>query len=300
MDGLIFDIQRCSLRDGPGIRTTVFLKGCPLRCLWCHNPESMAREAELSFDRERCVNCLACVSECPSGAHRKIAERHHLQHMLCQACGKCIEICPNDAVKIVGRRWSVDQVLAEVERDRAYYAGSGGGITLSGGEPMLQFEFTLALLTQARARGLHTCLETSGFTPAGRLEAVRPFVDLFLFDYKETASARHRALTGVPNELILSNLEKLMQSGAKLILRCPIVPGINDSPGHLQGIAELAARYPALETVEILPYHDLGRHKANRLAEDRPLPEMNEPDEAAKRQWLAKLHEWGCTKAKLG
>jgi pyruvate formate lyase activating enzyme len=269
MIGRIFDIQRFSTHDGPGIRTTVFLKGCPLQCLWCHNPEGLSPDRQLSFSPEKCIGCGDCVAACPNRVHRLEPSGDGVVHVLererCRLCGACAGACVSDALEMVGRDLSVAEVLREVLEDRAFYGPSGGGLTLSGGEPMLQFDFTAALLRAAKEQGLHCCLETSGFAPRGHFEALLGLVDLFLYDYKETDPERHIDYTGVPNDLILENLRGLHAWGAKIALRCPIIPGCNDREDHFAGIAVLAREMPKLEGIELVPFHPLGRGKVERL-----------------------------------
>lgn len=299
MEGIVFDVQRCSLRDGPGIRTTVFLKGCSLNCLWCHNPESISPKPELSFDAEMCVHCLACVAACPHGAQQASESQHVLARDLCRACGACVAECAYGALKMVGELMSVEAVLREVEKDSAYYHRSGGGITLSGGEPMVQFDFALALLRAAKARGIHTCVETNGFAPQARYEQTLPHVDLFLFDYKATDPERHQTLTGVTNEMILANLDFLYRRGASIVLRCPLVPGINDARPHLAGIAALASRYQNLAGIEIMPYHEMGREKGRRVGRKPALPNLKTTSEETKASWLETLRDLGCARAQI-
>jgi len=294
MTGLVFDIQRCSLHDGPGIRTTVFLKGCPLACLWCHNPESISPAPELSFLEDRCTRCGACVQICPRRAHQVADGRHLIARACCAACGTCVAACPNQALRIVGEEMEADDVLGVAARDRAYYDRSGGGLTLSGGEPMLQFDFTLALLRGARARGLHTCLDTCGLASQEQFAQVLPFVDLFLFDYKATDPEQHRALTGATNEQLLEALAFLDARGAAVVLRCPLIPGVNDSAEHLAGIAALAARFPRVVGVEVMPFHTLGREKARTVGREVNLRDVPTADDATVARWLSALHELGC------
>jgi pyruvate formate lyase activating enzyme len=263
--GIVMDIQRSAMHDGPGIRTTVFLKGCPLRCTWCHNPESQAFVPELAFDR-----------------------------------GPSADSSAPGAVRLIGRETTVAEVMEEVMRDTSYYERSGGGITISGGEPMAQFAFTSALLRSARRRGIHTCLDTSGQAHRARFEAVYKDVDLFLYDFKDANPKRHSEFTGVANYLILCNLELLYERGARIILRCPLVPGVNDFPDHLEGIATLSARYPNLAGIDILPYHNMGRHKAEQIGRPVLLPHLENTDETTKRKWIEALAELGCTRAQLG
>jgi len=279
--GRIFNIQRFSLQDGPGIRTTVFLKGCSLRCLWCHNPEGLSPDPQPSFSPEKCIGCGDCVAACPNRVHRLEPSGEGVIHVLdrrrCRWCGACAAACLSGAMEMVGRDLSVADVLREVLEDRAFYGPSGGGLTLSGGEPMLQFDFTAALLRAAKEHGLHCSLETSGFASRGRFEALLGLVDLFLYDYKETDPERHIEYTGVPSDLILENLRGLYSWGARIALRCPIVPGCNDREDHFAGIAALAREMPNLAGIELVPFHPLGRAKAERLGMASPDANASQP-----------------------
>jgi pyruvate formate lyase activating enzyme len=298
--GLVFDIQRFALHDGPGIRTTVFLKGCPLHCLWCHNPESQSFQPQIAFKADRCQHCMACVGVCPSGAQHEEQGQHGMDHALCQRCQRCLAACDYGALRLIGEETSVDEILAEVLKDRAYYERSGGGLTLSGGEPVSQFAFVRDLLTAAKAEAVHTCLDTTGFARWDHLAALLPLVDLFLYDYKATDPDEHQRLTGVSNALILENLDRLYEQGARILLRCPLIPGINDSPHHLHGIAALSRRYPDLAGVEIMPYHNLGRHKAAEVGMVSTLADLRSADEATQTAWIDALHALGCASARIG
>lgn len=272
MKGLLFNIQKFSIGDGPGIRTTVFFKGCPLRCLWCHNPESQRGVPERIFHAERCAHCGRC---------RGVAAEDDRF------------FCLHGARELCGREWESDEVLREVLKDRDFYETSGGGLTLSGGEPLAQFLFARELLQKAHSAGLHTALETCGYAPAGQLEELAGWTDLFLYDYKETDPIRHRDFTGVGNRLILENLALLGRLGKPVILRCPIVPGCNDRPDHFAAIAALANAHPTIERVELAPYHSFGEQKYPTLG--RRLPAFSVPDEEQKRAWLAAVSE-NCAK----
>jgi pyruvate formate lyase activating enzyme len=299
--GGVFDIQRFSLHDGPGIRTTVFLKGCPLRCLWCHNPEGMSATSEVSWLPEKCIACGECVSTCPKGAHQLEASEsqgsqvtHVYDRQVCAACGQCADSCDTGALEFVGRFMSVDDVMKEVNQDRTFYANSGGGITISGGEPLAQIDFTTALLRAAREEELHRCVETSGFASWERLRALVPLVNLFLFDWKETDEKRHADFTGQSNRIILENLQALHKMGARIQLQCPIIPGFNDREDHLAGIADLALRLCNLEGVRLLPYHPLGKSKLERFGLKLSLRVPPEPlDQAQLDRWTNWLRDQG-------
>jgi len=292
--GRIFDIQRFSTHDGPGIRTTVFFKGCPLGCLWCHNPDGRSAQRQLSFAPERCVACGDCLGVCPSHAHAidlaASPERlpgHVLDRGRCRACGACVDVCTSGALEMVGRDVSVSEVLAEVLADRAFYAASGGGLTLSGGEPLAQIDFAAALLEAAKAQGVHCSLETSGFAAWEHFQRILHLVDLFFFDCKDTDPARHLQHTGASCERIVENLRMLYAAGAKIVLRCPIIPGCNDREDHFAGIAALARQMPGLEAIELLAYHPLGKAKAERLGIGAaPASETRVPDQHAIQGWL--------------
>ncbi|MBI2504922.1 MAG: glycyl-radical enzyme activating protein [Candidatus Latescibacteria bacterium] len=286
--GRVFEIQRCSLHDGPGIRTTVFLQGCPLHCVWCHNPEGIPVRPLISFQADKCVGCGHCFNVCPHGAHAIVEGLHVLDHQRCEVCGTCLEGCYARAMEGVGRQVSVAEVLELVRRDQPFYQTSGGGLTLSGGEPTLQFGFVRALLQAARAEGLHCCVETCGFGPAAHFAELLPLVDLFLFDLKETDEERHRAFTGVLRGPILENLRLLHDRGGRVRLRLPLVPGYNARPEHFAAVAELARSLPGLEGVELMPYHRLGTGKLERLGlEAKDRLEIEVPDEAVVEAWVA-------------
>ena len=298
--GLVLNIQRYCVHDGPGIRTTVFLKGCPLNCWWCHNPESQAAAAEITVSESRCVRCGQCAAVCPQGvpspflSRMKTAgvtvtvpaealtpalsqreregvktrpQRDEIEEPAgarCTHCGACVAACPSGARQDLGRRMTVPEVLEEVLRDRVFYDESGGGVTLSGGEPLLQGEFVAALLQACRAADLHTALDTCGFAPRETLLGLAPWVDLFLYDLKAWDDAVHRQHTGVSNAAILDNLAALAATHDNIWVRVPVIPGINDAADQWEAAAGFVASLPGVRQVNLLPYHALGTHKAFR------------------------------------
>ncbi|MHB9079015.1 MAG: glycyl-radical enzyme activating protein [Pirellulaceae bacterium] len=262
--GCIFNIQRFSVHDGPGIRTTVFLKGCPLACVWCHNPEGIAPARQLLLVETRCVHCGACGQVCPRTplADRGVLSTHN---PACDLCGTCVEACGTGAREVAGRDMSVAEVMAVARRDRMFYEESAGGVTFSGGEPFLQTPFLLELLRACRDEGYHTVVDTSGYCRVEDLLAAAPLTDLFLFDLKLLDDARHRQFTGVSNKCILENLKALAGKHSRIWLRLPLIAGVNDSECDLAAAARLAATLPGVSQVNLLPYHCTGVAKARRV-----------------------------------
>lgn len=279
----VTEIQRFCMHDGPGVRTTVFLKGCPLRCAWCHNPETQRSGAELLFYANKCLACGECVQVCPRGVHT-ICERHTVDRNPCIACGECVKACPTGALQLCGEEMSIEQILSVVQKDRAFY-GDLGGITLSGGEPFAQNTATISLLKACRTVGLSTAVETCGFADTDTLLEAAPYTDLFLWDLKDTDSTRHRQYTGVSNEVILKNLMAVNDTFAHIRLRCILVNGINTNKAHYTAIAEIARRIHNLDGVEFIPYHAYGGAKATLLGDEDNgrkewIPEAEEPKRA--------------------
>lgn len=291
--GLIFDLRRFSIHDGPGLRTTVFFKGCPLRCQWCHNPESRSPRPERLERQERCLHCGACLVACPEGAISALDGRTVTDARKCTHCGACVQVCFAEARQIAGRYQTSAQVLAEIERDQIFYDQSGGGATFSGGEPLLQPEFLLELLQGCRDRRIHTALDTCGHAPWEALERIRTFVDLFLYDLKLMDAARHAQFTGVSNERILENLRRLAAHGHAIWLRIPVIPGINDDPDNLDALGSFAAALPGVQRVTLLPYHRAAASKYERLGVAYPLEQVEPPGDEAMAAIASRLSAFG-------
>jgi len=282
--GCVFNIERFAIRDGPGIRTTVFLKGCPLRCLWCANPESISPVPQLFYFENLCTRCYRCVEACPNKATTKTQDGAiKIDRSLCKACGKCVEVCPNKAREISGKPMTVEQVLEEVKKDALFYQNSGGGVTVSGGEPTLQPDFLWHLLQRCQESGIHTTLDTSGFVKPEILRRVLEHTDLVLYDIKHMDPAKHKELTGVDNRLILENARMIAAMGKPMIIRVPLIPGHNDSKENLKALAEFMLSL-GLKRVDLLPYHSLGKIKYYRLGMEYKLSDLKpyEGDEIAK------------------
>ena len=273
--GTILRIARFAIHDGPGIRTTVFLKGCPLRCAWCHSPESQRRAPEFMPQPDRCIRCGSCTAACPHGV-LPAALADSASPAGCTTCGACVEACPTGARELVGHEVTVDALVALVERDRIFYDESGGGVTFSGGEPLLQPEFVLEAAASCRASGIHVAVDTCGHADPDALLAVAREADLFLFDLKTVDEEAHRRFAGVANDLILSNLERLAAVHPRIIVRFPLIPGVNDDDATVREMGALLASF-RLTRVDVLPYHRAGLAKYHRLQRPYALEEVEPP-----------------------
>jgi pyruvate formate lyase activating enzyme len=277
MEGIVFNIQRYSIDDGPGVRTTVFLKGCPLNCLWCSNPESIDPMPEVTYRYISCKRCGTCVSACPVRAIILDGDGIHIDRKNCNKCGACVPVCMPEALKISGKKMSVDEVFKIVKRDIDYYEVSGGGLTCSGGEVLAQPEFVAALFHRCRDAGIHTCADTSGWGSQEAMETMLEYCDLVYFDLKHMNAVEHKKLCGQSNDLILNNLALIVDEKVPVVLRIPLIPGCNDSEENLTAIAETAARLMPSAPVHILPYHRYGTNKYRMLDVEYPLETTEGP-----------------------
>lgn len=261
--GIIFQILKFCLDDGPGIRSVVFLKGCALHCRWCHNPEGLRREQTVAYYADKCIGCGACAKACQTGAHVIAGCKHYFDREKCGQCGMCTKACSSKALLLTGVWMTAQQVLEEISGDMEFYRQSGGGVTLSGGEPLLQAEFAAELVGLCKKNGIRVTVETGGYAPWEAFEALMPFVELWLFDYKESDPVRFKEETGGELQVAEDNLKQLLSGGSRVWLRCPVIPGVNDRVDHFKNIAQLKERNPGIEKVQLMPYHNTGNYKWN-------------------------------------
>ncbi len=265
----IFDIQRNSYVDGPGIRTTVFFKGCNLKCAWCHNPESQNPKREMLFYKDKCIGCGKCKEKCPNSLEK------------CDFCEKCTIVCPQDAREICGKEYTAEELLKIVLKDKAFYDASGGGVTFSGGECMLQVDFLEEILRLCKENGIHTAVDTAGHVPYDYFERILPYTDLFLYDVKCLDSEKHKKFVGVSNARILENLEKLLAAGASVLVRIPVIPEVNDSAEEMKAVFAFLRKGNNAPRVELLPYHRMGEHKYTALGKEATLFEVPSEEKMA-------------------
>lgn len=272
MKGYIFDIKHFAVHDGPGIRTTVFLKGCPLKCVWCHNPESIKAEKQLGFIEHKCVSCGACVEVCPEGAHYFDGNIHKFDRSKCVSCGKCTEVCRVDALSLYGKYMESDEILNDVMDDIDFYESSGGGVTLSGGECLMQVEFCVEFLQKLKSNNIYTAVDTCGFVSKDTLDKVMPYTDIFLYDLKAIDEDVHQKCTSKPNNVILENLKYIDSLGKKTEIRIPFVPNYND--GQIQKMAEFLSTLKNITGVRVLAYHNYAGTKYKSLDMENTMPEV--------------------------
>ena len=265
MQGLIFDIKRYAINDGPGIRTTLFMKGCPLHCVWCHNPESWSPRPQILYKKSKCIGCQTCVDVCPKHL-LKLTPDGIIMEAGCTLCGKCAEECPTTALEQCGREWTMEELMSEVEKERDIMIDSGGGVTLCGGEPLMHPEATLAILKELGRRGFHRTVDTTLYASQKVVETVAGNCELLLVDLKLMDSEKHRRYTGVPNELILQNIRWLAEAGKDFFIRIPLIEGVNADEENIEATAMFLKGFPwHRRTINLLPYHDVGKDKHRRM-----------------------------------
>jgi pyruvate formate lyase activating enzyme len=293
-NSLIFDIKRYAINDGPGIRIVIFLKGCNLNCAWCHNPESISTEAERMYAPAKCIKCGTCVMACPEKAITLTSEGIITDDELCKMCGKCAEACPTKAIEISGHPMSVAEIMNEIEKERVFFDQSGGGVTFSGGEPLLQSRFLIELLDECGKRGIHRAVDTAGLANSEIIPEVARRTDLFLYDLKMMDSEKHRKWVGVPNEKILENLKILAETGVKIIIRIPLVGGVNDDAENMEATASFIASLSVeKKEVNLLPYHKIAQTKYQKLGRLEEFQLLEDPTLEAQLRAIAIFQKYG-------
>ena len=287
----IFDVKKFAVHDGDGIRTTVFFKGCPLKCLWCHNPEGISFRPEVQYVDRKCLRCGACVKVCPNGAHTVTEAGHIFDRMKCAGCGRCAEVCLGEALIFCGRVVTVDDLLPDLLADKEFYDHSGGGVTASGGECLAQYEFVTELFRRLKEYGISCDVDTSGFAPREALDSVLPYTDVFLYDVKQYDEAAHVRCTGVSNRPILENIRYLADKGAAIEVRIPLIPGYNDEA--LPQIGAFLKGIRTLRAVRLLPYNDLAGSKYEILGRENTMPKVARPSDDFMRQCAGILRAYG-------
>ena len=279
MAGTTFNILRYTVDDGPGLRSTVFLKGCPLKCPWCANPESQHPYPEVSFRPAMCIGCGRCAMSCPEQAIKIVEGKALIDRDKCRRCMTCVDACLNTAMVRMGDEKTVDDVWKVVRRDRDYYEESGGGVTASGGEPLAQADFVVEIFSKLHEEGIHTCLDTTGFASKETLDKVLPLTDLVLFDLKHMDSKKHEEVVGVPTEPIHENLRRIVDAGVEVTIRIPYIPGFNDDDENMKATAEFVKEVAPNSKVNILPYHEYGRNKYESVGMEYAMPPTEKPSE---------------------
>lgn len=299
VEGCIFNIMKYSIHDGPGIRTTVFMKGCPLSCLWCHNPESQMPKPQVMRFPGRCIGCGSCAKVCSTGAIF-ISEGKMIYDMTkCISCGKCTEVCYAGAMEKAGEYMTVEDAMKEIEKDMAFYEESGGGVTFSGGEPFMQPDFLKALLISCHRKGIHTTVDTSGFVKKDIIMELSQYIDLLLYDLKIMNDTIHKKYVGKSNDIILDNLKTLINMGKRIFIRVPIIPGINDQKENLEAMGRFLSGLRGIEQINVLPYHDIAKEKYKRLNRKYSLSDLKAPSDERMKEIANKLMAYGF-KVKIG
>ncbi|MFX0136449.1 MAG: glycyl-radical enzyme activating protein [Candidatus Hodarchaeota archaeon] len=296
--GTIFNIQRYSIHDGPGIRTLVFFKGCPLRCLWCSNPESQTSHPEILFSSSKCIGCGKCSEVCPEDAIIKSTDKR-INRNKCNLCLKCIETCYAEALEVAGKKMTVEEVVKEVEKDRPFYEKSGGGITVSGGEPLMQPKFLKELLKECKNRGINTAIETCGHVKWTTFNEILEYIDLILFDLKHMDSNSHEELTGKNNDIIMDNIKKISELKKPIIIRFPLIPGCNDSIENIKRTGEFVKMLEGVDEINIIPFHRLGESKYEKLDREWTMHEVKPPEKDRLEEIKKILESYGL-KVKIG